>query len=204
MKLYLVRHGETTRNREGRTQGRDDEPLCEEGRAQAELLGQAFKDCKVAAIFSSPLLRAVDTASAIASHHRLDVNVEESLIEIDQGEMDGLTFTEMRSRFGDVLRQWAADSENVRLPGGESMGDVQRRAWAGVQGIRERHTNDSVLLVSHNFVILSIICRAIHLEVSNFRRFRLSPTGVSLLDLGEDDGMLLSFNDTCHLAGHLV
>ena len=95
--MILARHGETASNRDGLGLGLQDVPLTEKGRKQAEALAEALADAKVAAVYSSPLRRAVDTARAIASRHRLEVVVDEGLTEMDVGELDGLSFDEMRA-----------------------------------------------------------------------------------------------------------
>lgn len=199
MRLILVRHGETMWNRENRVLGQNEVELNETGRKQAERLALAFKDEKVAAIYCSPLRRARETAEEIARFHELPVVADDALMEIDAGELDGLTFDEMRERYGEFLEQWLRDATAIAMPGGESMGQLQQRAWAGVERIVSAHPDETVIVVSHSFAIQSIICKALGMALSNFRRLRLNVGSLSILDFGKRGTRLVLFNDTCHL-----
>lgn len=199
MKLILVRHGETDWNRDNRVQGHSDVELNETGREQARRLALKLKEEAVTAIYSSPLRRASDTASAIADHHRVQVQTEPDLAELDVGDMDGLTFEQMRSRYGDILREWAKDAGPVKMPNGECLQELQERAWTAIQRILQEHPQGTVIVVSHNFAILTIICRAINFNLSDFRRLALSVASMSVIDLTERGARLVLLNDTCHL-----
>ena len=98
MKLIIVRHGQTRWNHEKRALGHTDIELNDEGKRQAQALALALKGETLAAIYSSPLTRALDTARAIASFHQLEVRVDPAFIEMDAGEMGGVTSGEMRGR----------------------------------------------------------------------------------------------------------
>jgi broad specificity phosphatase PhoE len=186
-------------NRENRVLGQNEVELNETGRKQAERLALAFKDEKVAAIYCSPLRRARETAEEIARFHELPVVADDALMEIDAGELDGLTFDEMRERYGEFLEQWLRDATAIAMPGGESMGQLQQRAWAGVERIVSAHPDETVIVVSHSFAIQSIICKALGMALSNFRRLRLNVGSLSILDFGKRGTRLVLFNDTCHL-----
>jgi broad specificity phosphatase PhoE len=92
-----------------------------------------------------------------------------------------------------------SDACSLAMPGGECLEDVQRRAWHGIEMILENHPQDTVIVVSHNFAIQCIICKALELDLSQFRRLRLSLASISVLDFGERGISLMLFNDTCHL-----
>lgn len=199
MRLILVRHGETDWNRERRVQGHSDVALCEEGLQQAEEVAKALQREKIVAIYSSPLQRALQTAQAVAKYHSLPVETVEDLKELDVGELDGLSFTEMRARYGDFLKQWAADAGPLRLPQGESLQELQERAWKVVEQIRGKHREGTVVVVSHNFALNSIICKAIGLSLSCFRRLRTEVAAISVLDFTERGPVLVLLNERCHL-----
>ena len=116
MKLILVRHGETAWNRDGVVQGRKDIELSELGRQQAELVALALKDEPIEGIYSSPLKRALETARAVARYHQAPPEVDACLMELDAGELDGLTYQEMRSGYSEFLKEWARDAGPVKLP----------------------------------------------------------------------------------------
>ncbi len=200
MRLYLVRHGETESNRRGLALGRDDVPLNEHGIWQAERVGRALASEPLVAVYSSPLRRALDTAGAVAGHHGREVQVEEGLIEMDVGELDGLTFDEVRKRYPDLLEKWmSGPGPTQTMPGGERLVDVQERAWALVDDLATRHGDKAIAVVSHNFVILSLLARALGIELAQFRRLRHSVGAVSVLDFSPKRVKVVRLNDTCHL-----
>jgi broad specificity phosphatase PhoE len=201
MKLILVRHGETRWNRENRVVGSADIGLNDEGRKQVKRLALVLKGERVDAIYSSPLSRAWETAQEIARFHDGQVKADDAFKEMDAGELDGLTYEEMRVRYGEFIKQWLRDPASLTMPGGESLAGVQERAWLAVERMREKHPDDAVMVVSHNFVILCIICKALGLDLGQFRRLRLNLASISILNIGQRGTSLILFNDTCHLGG---
>lgn len=201
MRLILVRHGETLWNEQSRVQGLANIELNPLGRRQAEALALALKDQPVEAIYSSPLSRALETARAIARWHQIEVVPTAALQELDVGELDGLTFAEMRSQYSDFLEQWRRDLAGCKLPGGGCLQDLQETAWGFIQEIAASHAGRLVVAVSHNFAIQSIICRAIDLDLRHLRRLRMGVAARTTLDFEEQGARLVSFNDTCHLNG---
>lgn len=200
MKVLLVRHGETEANRSRLALGREDVPLNERGRAQALAVARSVAGLPVAAVYSSPLGRALETARAIAAELGLEVQVEPGLIEMDVGEMEGMTFADMRQRYGEFLREWVSErAAALVMPGGESLDIVADRAWSTVLALEERHANDLVVAVTHNFVILTLLCRALDLPLARFRRLRVALGARSLLEVRGGQGSVLQVNDTCHL-----
>jgi probable phosphoglycerate mutase len=200
MRLILVRHAETGHNADSRVQGQADIPLSDLGLRQAAALGEHLRRESIAAIVASPLARAFATAEAVAGPHGLAVQTEPALMEMDVGRMEGLSIAEMRARFPEVLADWVTErGPGLRMPGGESLEAVQARAWQVVERLRDRYADETVVLVSHNFVLSSLIARALEIALHEFRRFRLSVCGVSMLRLRHDRIVVARLNDTCHL-----
>jgi len=200
MRLILVRHGETDTNKARLALGQADVELNEHGRWQAQRLALSLKREPIAAIYSSPLKRTLATAEPIASSHGLEVQVDDGLIEMDIGEMEGLTFQQVRERHPHFLQAWLGDqAAHEAMPGGERLLDVQERAWQAIERIRERQEHGTVAVVTHNFVILTLLCRVLGLELADFRRLRLSVAAKSVLEMGRDRIIVVGFNDTCHL-----
>jgi broad specificity phosphatase PhoE len=200
MRLILIRHGETESNRQRLTLGREDVPLNEKGRRQAQALLSSLVGVSMAAVYASPLRRAVETAQPLAETRGLEVQAVEDLTEMAVGELEGLSPQELRDRYGDFLREWlSTEAGKLRMPGGESLQDVQDRAWAAIERLRERHTEDTVVVVTHNFTIHAILCRALGLPLANFRHFRHDLAAKTVLELREDRAIVISLNDTCHL-----
>jgi broad specificity phosphatase PhoE len=199
MKLIMVRHGETRWNRENRVVGHIGIALNSNGRRQVELLAKRLENDNVSAIYSSPLKRARETAEAIARFHGLKVMDDDAFKEIDAGEVEGLTFGEVMERYGVFFKDWMKGDPSLRMPGGESMTELQQRTWTAVEKIVEENTDREVILVSHSLAILSIIVRALGMAPSNFRRLRLSVASISILEFEDRGASLALFNDTCHL-----
>ena len=132
MNLYLVRHGETEWNRDGRAQGRADVPLNEAGVAQSEALADMFGEMSVAAVMSSSSRRAVNTAEAIAAPHGLSVTADDGLLELNFGALDGAPLRDMREMFPDFFEHWTRDPATAQFPdGGETLQQLQDRTWCG-------------------------------------------------------------------------
>jgi len=197
-RIILVRHGKTDWNRELRIQGgSSDTPLNEDGRQQAEKLASRLSQRSIQAIYSSPLKRAMETAQIIACHHNMEVVAEKSLREIEAGKLEGATSAELGVRFSELLTR---DGVSYRVPGGESLADLRQRSWDFVQLINQKHTDGELVLVSHYFAILTIICAALMLPLSHITRFRMSTGCISIINLDEKNARLELFNDTGYLA----
>ncbi len=204
MRVVLIRHGETAYNAEQLILGQADVPLNERGLLQAQALAKTVAAggplSDVGAIYSSPLQRALATATPPAEALGLSVQIEADLIEMNVGEMDGQTFPDIQKRHPDFLRRWISDElPDVRMPGGETMREVQDRAWSALESIRDRHPEETVAVVTHNFVVLTVLCHVLDLPLSRFRRLRHDLAATSLVDLTPQRQAVLSLNDQCHL-----
>jgi broad specificity phosphatase PhoE len=201
LKVILVRHGETDWNMIRRIQGGgSDIPLNERGKQQAEGVALRLKSEKIQAVYSSPLQRALHTARAIARYHQLEVQSLPSLKEIAVGELEGVTGSEMKLRFDQLLCQYSNDRSLVRLPGGESLTDVQKRAWDALQQIASQIGDGTLVLVTHYFVILAIICTVLNLPLTEITHMRSQPGTVSIVTFENGNSRLELFNDGCHAA----
>jgi broad specificity phosphatase PhoE len=176
-------------------------PLTERGLRQAEALAEALAGVKVDAVYSSPLRRAIDTARAIASRHGLEVVPDDRLTEMDVGDLDGLTFDEMRGRYPEFLSRWLGEEAGtLRMPGGsECLQDVQDRAREALQRMAQRHERATVVAVTHNFTIHALLCHALNMPICDFRRLRHDLAAISTLDLRDGRSVVIHLNDCCHL-----
>ncbi|MFW6125971.1 MAG: histidine phosphatase family protein [Chloroflexota bacterium] len=199
MRLILVRHGETGWNRDSRIMGQSDIMLTERGQRQAERLGEALREERVGAVYSSPLTRARQTAEAIALFHGLEVVTDKGLMEIHAGDLDGLTYEELVTQHAEFLKEWVAVGPTLKVPGGESLDDVQRRAWATVSKLADLHASETVVAVSHSLAIQSVVCKALDMGMSNMRRLHMGLASINILNFERGGVSLLLYNDTCHL-----
>jgi broad specificity phosphatase PhoE len=176
MRIFLLRHGATDWNLAQRCQGSTDLELNEVGLKQAEAAALNLSREKIDAIYSSHLKRAHQTAAAISRFHNLTITIEESLRELDHGEIEGLTFAEIQATRPDFLRQWRDRPADADIPGGEKLIDVEKRAWDGIGRIVGRHgPEETLVVVSHNFPILSVLCRVTGTPLNQYRSFHLDP-----------------------------
>ncbi len=201
-RILLVRHGETDWNRQRRFQGRSDIPLNQAGRDQAQALARALKSETLVAIHSSPLARARETASLIGAFHPgIPLFEEDDLIEMDLGEFDGVEAERWAARYPDFRKAWQEAPASVRMPGGESLSDVQARAITALARITARYPGGYSLLVSgHNFVNLSILCHALEIPLDRFRDLRQGNAALNVLYKEEEQLRVEVVNDRSHLA----
>ncbi len=198
--IYLVRHGQTVWNEEGKLCGSSDVPLSDEGLVQAQKVAARMKNVDLSAVYSSPLLRARQTAEAIASHHNLPVQVEPDLREVDYGEWEGLKVDEAMEKFPELERLRREDPMNFVAPKGEPMKNFAQRVIAAVQRIALRHPDETICIVAHQTVNRFILCWVLQMDFRLWRQLRQDPACVNLLQVRED-GMwrVCLVNDTCHL-----
>ena len=152
-RFWLVRHGETNWNVEGRYQGTTDISLNDRGKSQAKSLGQllAANGVPFQAVFSSQLSRARETAGIIARCLDLPVCVDKRLQEIDLGEWEGELFTEVREQFPERVKERLTNPASTRAPGGESALEVAQRMVEAADDIAACHPGEDVILVAHGF-----------------------------------------------------
>lgn len=206
MKLILVRHGETHWNEAGLVQGGDsDIELNDTGLEQARKLAAFLKNEPIIAILSSPLQRAIATAEVIASHHQLPVEIDQGLRELKVGDLEGMSISNLRTTFSRFLMQQWQDREAIKLPNGESLVELQQRAWKVIEDLLERHKTSpehnkdaTVVVVSHYFVTLAIIFKALNLPLDCFTKFKVDLGGVSILEFRDYGARLVTFNDTSY------
>jgi alpha-ribazole phosphatase len=199
IRLILARHGATAWNAQDRYQGQADVPLDKTGRRQAVALGRRLAREGIDAIYASDLLRAWDTATAIAAHHDLPLRAEPRLREIDFGNWEGLTYGEISRRAPQALAAWEADPLNVPPPGGENLGQLTGRVQAALDDIARAHQDQTVLLVAHGGTLQVLLCLAIGLAPRARWQFRLDAASLSELFLYADGAVLTRLNDSSHL-----
>jgi broad specificity phosphatase PhoE len=196
--IVLVRHGETEWNVSEIFRGRRDIGLNEMGIKQAELLGNYLIDFKVEAIYSSPLKRALDTAKSIAKHHRFVVNVAPVLTDFNYGAWEGLTHQDVRSKYRGLYKRWLKEPHLVKIPNGESLGEVRERAKNIVDKVVLKHT-DTVVLVSHRVVNKVLICYMLGLDNSHFWDIKQDLGGITVFVYEGGRFRLIKHNDTSYL-----
>ncbi|HEX6521777.1 MAG TPA: histidine phosphatase family protein [Streptosporangiaceae bacterium] len=195
----LLRHGETPMSVEKRYAGTSDVPLTDAGAGQAAAAAKRLGAAGLDIIVTSPLLRAQQTAAAVASVSGADVVIEEGFRETDFGVWEGLTFAEVRARWPDEMTTWLADP-TVAPPGGESFAAVRARVSAALDRVLGLYNERRVLIVSHVTPIKALIVRALLAPPAALFRMHLDVAALCEIDWYSDGpAVLRSFNDTAHL-----
>ena len=200
-RLLLTRHGQSTWNAEGRFQGWADPPLSETGLDQARKLAQrlAADGYTLAAIYSSPLLRAKQTAEQVGQAFGLPVQTDERLKEIDVGQITGLTGSEVEQRFPEWWAARRVSQEWMPPPEGEDRNSFASRAAAVMAHIVANHSEQTVAVVSHGGILGAYLIHALEMSIHRSSPFQFDNASLSIAQVGERRIRLLRLNDTAHL-----
>ncbi len=166
--LYLIRHGQTDWNAEGRFQGLIDRSLNEEGVRQAQSVAQHLSDFPLAALYSSPLLRAYQTAEIIASYHQMAIQRVEELRECTYGPLDGLRWEELHLRCQKELEYRESLSAKERfsyrlVEGAETGEEILQRVLPCLQLLSKKYKGQQIAIVTHGWVL-----RTLYIYLSRF------------------------------------
>ncbi len=187
--LYLIRHGATTMQGDGRYCGSTDVALSPDGAAQARHLQPLLATLAPGRCYVSPLQRARQTASAATAGLGVCMSSLDDLREVDFGDWEGLTFAEIQARDPEAVAGWAALAPEFRFPGGDSVQDfVDRIARALL--VLAADPAERVIAVTHGGVIRAMICQALRLPVDAYLKFGIEPGTVTVLELFEEGAVL--------------
>ncbi|MCL1631226.1 histidine phosphatase family protein [Sporolactobacillus sp. CPB3-1] len=186
--ICLVRHGETDWNAIGKLQGREDIPLNERGRKQAELVGRFLESQKFKAVFTSPLLRAKQTAEIINRHiGNLPLFEDSDFIEKAYGEASGMTIPERDRHFPDG-----------KIPGMEPIAHVRERVARGLSSVSAHFPGHRVLLVAHGGLI-NVILAMLSGGAIGTGKTKLFNTCISHIETEGNDWKIIDYNQIEHL-----
>jgi len=200
--LFLVRHGATENNLADppRLQGqRADVGLSDEGRQQAAQTARLLATQPLAAVFSSPLRRAVETAEQIAGPHRLLVEPVEALKEVDVGRWENRTWVEISQAEPDAYRRFLDDPATFGYPEGENHTQVFERVAPAMEQLMDAHLGKKIVVVGHNVVGRVFLAGLLGVPLSGARRVSHSNGGISVLQRRGGQTTLLTLNSTFHL-----
>jgi broad specificity phosphatase PhoE len=196
MRLLLARHGETEYNREWRFQGHSDLELNRAGRRQAERLRHRLSREQLDVIYTSNLKRAAETAEIIARGRGLRVAPRENLAELDFGRFEGLTHDEIVKSYPD----WEPSNSSFADYGGESLEQLGQRIKAFEKELRSDNPADTdILIIAHSGPLRVLLCALLGMDVVNWRRFRLAPASLTIVEDVEREPVLTRLNDVSHL-----
>ncbi len=177
--------------------GRRDVPLDEVGRAQAVALRAALQALEPSLVVSSPLARARQTMEGFEG-----LVIDERLVEVHHGEIEGLQELDFRDRYAGFLEAWRRDPEHTAIPGGESLGEALDRCYpALLEHAVTAPAGAPVAICSHQLVIAALLCRCQGLPLGRYRDFTCRNTAINVLAFSEGSWRLLLSDDLSHLDG---
>jgi broad specificity phosphatase PhoE len=197
--IILVRHGETEWNVEQRFRGHHDIPLNETGIGEARALSRRLAAEPAVAVYSSKLKRAFRTAEIISEPHGLTPIGEESLSNINYGELEGLTMTEVAERFPEMHHALMHTPQLVRFPHGDTLDDLTARGMAGIHAMIARHEGQTVIAVSHQVITRVLLCAMLGLDNSHHWNVTQDTACVNVVHFRRGQFYINLLNDTCHL-----
>ena len=201
-RLLAIRHGETAWNVDTRIQGQLDIALNDQGRWQAQRLGQALADEPLAAVYSSDLQRAWETAQALAAPHSgrdLRVQAEVGLRERHFGDLQGRTWAEIETQWPEQARQWRSRVPDWAPDGGESLRALRERVSACVQRLASAHVGEQIALVAHGGVMDALYRLATGVDTQAPRTWVLGNAAINRLLWTPQGLTLVGWGDVSHL-----
>lgn len=202
--VYLVRHGTTKSNIDGKFQGTLDIPLNEQGLLQANYLGERFKNIKIDMAYTSPLLRAVQTTDGLCKYKNIEKIICENLMELDVGELAGHTGAENEAKYPQAMEMMRIAPAKFQAPGGESTLQVYNRMKEALKSIVKQNQGKKIAVVSHGFAIQTYIGYAKGIPFHKLERYIVNNASVSKITYDEDLSIKIEYlNDDTHLPKNL-
>lgn len=198
-RIIAIRHGETAWNVDTRIQGQLDIPLNTMGRWQASRVAQALAEESIQAIYASDLLRAWETAGAIAQATGLPLQANEGLRERGFGDFQGKTFAEIEALWPEQSRQWRARHPEWAPPGGESLIALRARIVAAASELAARHLGEQIVLVAHGGVMDVLYRAATGQPEQAPRSWQLGNAAINRLLWTPEGFTVVGWSDTRHL-----
>jgi broad specificity phosphatase PhoE len=200
--IVLVRHGETEWNRVERFRGRVDVPLNLNGQRQAVATAKFIRTLwRPAAVYSSPLTRAVQTALPIAAQSGLSIKTLPDFIDLDYGEWQGHTVEEVKMRWHETYFLWQRAPHTVRIPGGETLEELRERGMTALYKLIQLHKGETIVIVGHQDLNRAILISLLNLGLNHFWSIQQNNCAINRIVSanGDDRVNVISINETAHL-----
>ena len=193
-RLFLVRHGETEASARGRCYGKLDVALSANGVRQMQASAALLKPFSPAAVYSSPRVRAIDSAAAICHSCGLSAIIENSLAELDFGDLEGMRYEEVERQYPVFYQQWMSNPTNVTFPNGESYAQMAARVNRVVSTLVKKHMNETIVVVAHGGVNRIVLANILGLKSEQIFRLDQSYGAVNCIDFYDDTPVLRIMN----------
>ena len=197
--ILLMRHGETSWNREKRFRGVYDIPLNENGRAQARLLARVLQTRAVDIAYTSPLKRAQETAEIVIGNRQIDVEIENSLIDIDYGAWTGLDEAEVAQRWPDEYELWCTRPHMLQIPEGSTLKEVFDRSFEAMDEISSKHNEQTVALFAHRVVNKLLVLGVLGLTLERFPFIRQDNCCLNEFERNDFGYVIHTINNTSYV-----
>ncbi len=202
--VYIVRHAQALGNLLRRFQGSTDLPVSEFGLRQLECLAGRFNGFSADALYTSPLIRAAETARAVNTFLGLDIALEPDFAEINAGEWENRTFEEVDTAYPEQRDIWRRQPHLFEAPGGETMQQVYDRAVVALKRIAHRHDGENVIIVSHGCVTRNLLGWVLGgIEMQNDAPW-VRNTSVTHIEVEDGAPTLVTLDDCSHLPPELI
>lgn len=200
LKLYFLRHGQTSCSRNNAFCGSLNPELTPEGMEMAQAFATAYDSMPWTAIFSSPMQRTIATAKPLCDAIGMNPELRDGLKEINYGKWEGQTPEAVSQQYHDDFIRWTADPAWYPPTGGELAVAIASRALQVIEEIKNSHNDGNILIVSHKATIRIILCSLLGIDVGRFR-YRLGcPVGsVSIVEFGSHGPLIQALADRTHL-----
>ncbi|MBI5031326.1 MAG: histidine phosphatase family protein [Chloroflexi bacterium] len=199
-RFILVRHGQTDWNRgDERFRGRADLPLNETGHAQARKIAARLSKESIAAIYSSPLKRAIQTVQPLADLFKCEIRQHPGLLDLDFGALEGMTMDEARAAFSDVIEKWTNAPGHTKFPKGESFKAMRTRIMAMLDELVEKHPGETIAVATHKVVCGAMLGIVLGMDADSLWRIHQDNACINRFEKRDAWWVVTSMNDTSHL-----
>jgi broad specificity phosphatase PhoE len=200
-RVYIVRHGETEWNAQGRIQGHTDIYLSEKGREQVRAVARRLAEVPFDAAYSSDLSRTRETAQIVLGERNIPLHSTPQLREYNKGVFEGLTVHEYSLRYPELYQASLVNDPDFAPDGGETIRQTTARMAQFVAQLRERHLDDTILIVGHGGSLRSLIVSLLAFPLEANWKFVMRNCALSIIYTYPNNAVLHLYNDTSHLDG---
>jgi len=201
MELIIIRHGETSWNRERVFRGRRDIRLNSAGITQADATAKALEAKVFEAIYTSPLKRSLVTARRIAKPHEIAIREVDGFSDISYGAWEGLSVETVQREYPKLYERWIENPAKSRFTRGESMKRAWKRVNSALREVMWTHGTGTVVIVSHRIPIKMMTAYLLHQKRDTIGTIRHDPCAMSVFKVKQRDSKPVILNDSSHLKG---
>lgn len=199
-KIFLIRHAQTKWNKEEVFRGNIDIDLDEEGIRQSASIARALTEYDIEAVYTSPLVRAVRTAGAIAEGRDIPVITVEGFNDMNLGEWQGKSLIKVEAEYPEIYRIWKEAPQKAKIPRGETLNQLRKRVYNAFLKVSGDNKKKNIAIVSHRVVNKILLIAILDLPNSRFWEIRQDNACINIIENEHDKFIISLLNDRCHLS----